>query len=974
MSQSSTCPDERQLQDFATGCGSPLEIEYFTLHLDHCAVCASLLETVLHADPLVAALREGATELLLPCVPKMEDLLDRLRELPGPAAESAVNDPISEGPPQAAQAEKGMPIIPGYRLERKLGHGGMGVVYEAEQLALKRTVALKVILAGCLADAKMRTRFRGEAEAAASLQHANIVQIYDIGEHDGEPYFAMEFVQGGSLDEKLAGKPLPPREAAGLVKLLALAVQAAHNRKVVHRDLKPANILLSADGTPKIADFGLAKRLNETMIQTTTGAVLGTPHYMSPEQAAGRTAVIGPLSDVYALGAILYETLTGSPPFGGALSHNILLQVLGEEPVPPRQLNPQVPRDLETICLKCLEKKGARRYASADALAKDLRNYLDGKPISARPLGRMARFGRWCWRHPFRTGATVFLAASLGLASLVAMQWWLDRDRRDFVQQLDILLAAESVPEPDKDKIQGLLHKLASIDTKAALGYGETYLDKMLQLNKPHQEARLTASDIERIDRLVAVLTDKPSANLGQIRQPARWERFRKLIAPYLQSISLYSLLKHDPNRIPNLQRLARIAMHLGSADGIVEVRFELMRGYWAEGMLPHAMEIASNLLDQADLAKEWRTYLLRDYVWLALQSADPLRSADARDRVDKALYDGEKVRPKYHLLLVEKARLLLAQKKIDQAKQTLEIYFRGNLNLNFNQPINENAMAGAVPRINVPVVFYFDAVLLKGFLLAERRHRKDAETLWKETFAKTQATNVRGYYEAALLGSLSSSIGLTDAMDMVLHTLQGAGDKVDALLAARIAEEMGKAKWDRQFGAGLVLTTVLNEAWQSNRGREFARQIAFRQMAFGEFANAQIRLWLFELLKLAANGRKESRPYPSEQQSNFLWQLAQDTYKAYSEGGVKEQLILDLFLFVALDKELDQWPQFAQSLPERLRCPYAYVLGRHFHVNCHRPKDARWLLNEALLYADKCSSPDTARALIAAANESIGQ
>jgi serine/threonine protein kinase len=276
----------------------------------------------------------------------------------------------------------------------------MGVVYQARHLRLNRTVALKMILAGGHAGEHDRARFRGEAEAVARLQHANIVQIFEVGEAGGHPFLSLEFCPGGSLEGKLKGTPLPPREAAGLVEVLARAVHAAHRAGLVHRDLKPANVLLAADGTPKVTDFGLAKRLDDAAGQTASGVIVGTPSYMAPEQAGGHKDV-GPAADVYALGAVLYELLTGRPPFKAATPLDTVLQVLSEPPLAPRQLQRKVPADLETICLKCLEKGPARRYATAEALAEDLGRFLRGQPILARRPGLLTQTRYWL-RRPER--------------------------------------------------------------------------------------------------------------------------------------------------------------------------------------------------------------------------------------------------------------------------------------------------------------------------------------------------------------------------------------------------------------------------------------------------------------------------------------------------------------------------------------------------------------------------------------------
>jgi eukaryotic-like serine/threonine-protein kinase len=364
--------------------------------------------------------------------PEQDHLIDRVPQafdaatLPPapPPSESATLPPA---PADSLLPETVGPVhVPGYEVLRELGRGGMGVVYQARHLQLGRVVALKMVLAGGHASAADLSRFRTEAEAVARLQHPNIVQIFEVGEYGGLPFFSLEYCDGGNLDRKLSGTPLPPKEAASLARTLARAMQAAHEKGVVHRDLKPANVLLTADGEPKITDFGLAKRLDDASGQTQTGVILGTPSYMAPEQAAGRAREVGPAADVYALGAILYELLTGRPPFRAATPLDTILQVAIDEAVPPRQLQRTVPRDLETVCLKCLGKEPRKRYASAQALADDLGRFLEGRPVAARPVGRLELVGRWCRRNPVVAGltATLFLslAAGAGVASWFAVQ------------------------------------------------------------------------------------------------------------------------------------------------------------------------------------------------------------------------------------------------------------------------------------------------------------------------------------------------------------------------------------------------------------------------------------------------------------------------------------------------------------------------------------------------------------------------
>ncbi|HKU41210.1 MAG TPA: protein kinase [Polyangiales bacterium] len=316
-----------------------------------------------------------------------------------------------------------LPVISGYEIDAVLGQGGMGVVYRGVQKALGRRVAIKM-LPGPHLPGEDRERFATEAEAVARLQHPNIVQIYEIGEVEGRPFFTLEYVDGGSLEQRVGGKPLPWREAAQLLATLARAVQAAHRHGIVHRDLKPANVLLTADGTPKIADFGIAKRLDAAANHTQTGKILGTPCYMSPEQALGGKQV-GPSTDIYALGAILYDTLTGRPPFEGENTLDTMLQTVHRDPVSPRTLEPDLPRDLEVICLKCLEKSPARRYESALALADDLERLLRHEPVLARPISLPERSWRWARRNP--AAATFLSVSALALLGLIGSGAWFTR-------------------------------------------------------------------------------------------------------------------------------------------------------------------------------------------------------------------------------------------------------------------------------------------------------------------------------------------------------------------------------------------------------------------------------------------------------------------------------------------------------------------------------------------------------------------
>lgn len=312
-----------------------------------------------------------------------------------------------------------LPAIPGYTVLEELGRGGMGVVFKARPERLNRLVALKMILSGDLAGPEAAARFLTEAEAVARLQHPQVVQVFRIADHKGRPYLEMEFVDGGSLADRLDGTPWPPFEAARLIASLALAVHHAHSRGIIHRDLKPANILLTADGVPKLTDFGLAKCLEVDEGLTRTDSIIGSPSYMAPEQAGGAIHSVGPTTDVYALGAILYELLTGRPPFRAASVLETLDQVRLAEPAPPSRLQPSLPIDIETIVMRCLHKEPTKRYPGAEVLAEDLRRFRAGEPILARPIGIAERGIKWARRRPLTAGLAMASAVSTVLLILV---------------------------------------------------------------------------------------------------------------------------------------------------------------------------------------------------------------------------------------------------------------------------------------------------------------------------------------------------------------------------------------------------------------------------------------------------------------------------------------------------------------------------------------------------------------------------
>src|SRR5262245_15628926 len=464
-------PGDETLLALSLGQLTEVELAHVSAHLGDCPACCRRIDQLIIDDQLLARLQQGASgrEKMLVSPAQRRAAVRALRH--SSDGESRIAD--SSGPSAIRNPQSAIPRQVGdYDILAEVGRGGMGVVYKARHRGLHRLAALKMVLAGEFASPTQELRFRLEAELAARVQHPNIVQVYEIGSYEGRPYLALEWVEGGSLASRLDGKPWPPGEAAALIETLARAIDVAHGEGVVHRDLKPANILIQKDEgrrmkdesrpdassdssfillpssfVPKITDFGLAQTIEGGRTMTQSGFLVGTPGYMAPEQAAGKRALVGPATDVYALGVVLYQLLTGQLPFQRDSTLELLRAVTSDEPPRPRRLRPGLPRDLEAVTLHCLEKEPGRRYPSALALAEDLQRFREGKQVVARPVGAAARLARACRRRPLVTLLVALLTVSL-FGGMGGVTWkWLEAD-----EQRDLASARARQADDEKQK------------------------------------------------------------------------------------------------------------------------------------------------------------------------------------------------------------------------------------------------------------------------------------------------------------------------------------------------------------------------------------------------------------------------------------------------------------------------------------------------------------------------------------------
>ena len=679
------CPAREELEGLLDERLTPPDVRRVSAHVAGCPVCQRAL------DALTADGASGSSSWrggkAADSSPPNPEFLDRIKHAPPdlharprPAPEAVG---VSEAPSQGEEAEP-LPELPDYEVHGVLGRGGEGVVYRARHRPLGRLVALKMLRDSEFTQPEALARFRLEAETLARLRHPNIVQVYEVGSAGGRPFFALEYVEGGTLSARLHGQPQPARASAALVEALARAVHAAHQAGIVHRDLKPANVLLAEGrpgetfGTPKVTDFGLAKRVQVESSLTRTGMVLGTPGYMAPEQARAEGKAVGPACDVYALGSILYHLLTGRPPFVGGRPMDVLLQVVHDEPVSVRRLFPKTPRDLETICLKCLRKEPRRRYLTAEALAEDLRRYLDGRPVLARPTPWWERG----WKAARRRPVLATLVAACAVALLLLLGGGLFYNAR---------LAAALEKADEKTLDARVAEKKASDEAAAAKAAEKKAGDEAAAARAADQTAQANAEEAERqrgraldaYEKLVFEVQDK--LGFDAATQSMRQSLLKTAADGLKEMAKGADAAAPDRVRAAAYMKIGRILYTIADDDG-AGAQFEACRGVAADLLKanPHdpqardllcdayaglgslaaraarSQEAAGDFTREADCAKAWlddepddpaaRGRLAESYNWLAgdaLTALNPLTYEEYNNRLLPLAESWNKADPK---------------------------------------------------------------------------------------------------------------------------------------------------------------------------------------------------------------------------------------------------------------------------------------------------------------------------------------
>jgi serine/threonine protein kinase len=923
---------------------------------------------------------------------------------PGPAAEpESPRTPVAQVtprsiPPAPELAEPflaGRPAPPGYVILDVIARGGMGVVYKARELALNRLVAIKMILSGAHASEEELARFRNEAETVARLQHPNIVQIHAIGVHEGVPFIALELVGGGNLAQKTAGQTMPAGQAAALIETLARAVHHAHQRDVIHRDLKPSNVLLTDDGAPKICDFGLAKQLQAGAGHTRTGTVLGTPSFMAPEQAAGQTQAIGPLSDVYALGAILYALLTGRPPFLGATERETVDQVCSCEPVAPSQLQGNVPRDLETICLNALVKDPSRRYASAQKLADDLARFRAGAAIE----GRLPNLVPQPQTTPGRSKSRTFLSSILGklarkprtaavatllvaVVVLVGVAW--SRYKAGRVEELHSQIAerlevidgsAEQIKE-----IEARIDRLERLDPESAAEKRKDLVDRLRRIvirliNEPrlgdprvapvhtaidlvaardadaaanlreHLEGRVTelrrgvARRIENTKDAAELVpgTEALIATLEPLDRRAAEEERQQVVQRLLSRFkpSLLDLMARPGRAIKTLEPGLRIC-RLPGVDPAARLELEerLLRAYLLANREKDALVLVREMLASVrdhPHIDPDRRTVLH-YARLLRRQGSAKEAKEALDRWQTSAADPEAEESK---LIVERARLYLAMGDREKAKQQ------------FDRALN--------PKLRLGAALVLEAALCKGILLRDQgdeRSAKDAQDAWKRGVAAYRSiprpriewslpraeAGVANEFTYLLLLSLTEQLSLND---------QRAKEKANHV-REHLFHYFGSSAGLGFIAAGFIPKKAYLTMWQTDRGKKIAPQYAFRDLSYGDY----FRTPLFLLMAETLHGMILTAP-PTANQEELLWNLIKSNTADYTsdEPGLTYEILKNLASIMQSGETLLWKNGTAERLRPSQRGPIAYVLGMRC-LRRNKRDEAREFFDDAVRFA----------------------
>jgi serine/threonine-protein kinase len=579
-------------------------------------------QTLLDSNPdLAAELREFFAD---------QERLEKLAAPLRPLAVSSVPDVSATPLPNKRVGEKARPLPPpprsfgDYTVVGALGQGGMGVVWKARQKRPDRLVALKMFRAGDLASPTDAQRFRNEAEVIAQLDHPHILPVYEVGEHDGVHYFSMKLVEGGSLNDHLDSFRADPRAAARLLATIARAIRYAHQRGVLHRDLKPSNILLDAQGEPHISDFGLAKRVEIDSSLTQSGTLMGTPSYMAPEQTSGRKGAVTTATDVYGLGAVLYALLTGRPPFQGDTVLETLERVREREPEPLRPINPKIDRDLETICLKCLQKEPQRRYESALALAEDLERWMNGKPIRARPLTRLGHLRRWCRRNPLL--ATLVLVVTVlivfSLVGLAVGSWLIWQQNQETQAALKHVNTRTKQTRRAVDKMYQLAEQWLADEPRLDKVQREL-LEEVLRFYEELVEEKSNDPEIQAETGKAYCRIAAIQAKFGQSRASgAFWKSI-----PYLKA-AVANFPDRPDYRYELIRSWTRCGFYLRTSSGYTE----------AEHLLTQARDAAAVLTDEFPHVPEYQQALIESKATLGSVYRHTNRLAQAESNLREAV------------------------------------------------------------------------------------------------------------------------------------------------------------------------------------------------------------------------------------------------------------------------------------------------------------------------------------------------